>query len=164
MSRFDGLMHVILVQLELASTEPASRMNPDPVHGSVAAVGAPQPIDAPHLRLRARYERATDDAERRDAIIAALAELRNLRYSRRPNVDLDTRDGRLAVGRDPRPVSVLTHVYGYSERHIYRLRKEARDHDAKVARSQSVRPSSTLTPLSRSTRAPSGPQRNFEAA
>lgn len=48
------------------------------------------------------------------------------RYAARPKVDCGTRDGRLQVGKEAHDggVRIVAELYGYSLRHVYRLRAE----------------------------------------
>ena len=62
-------------------------------------------------------------------IAEALDELRSIRYSRKPTVDRETLEGRLTIGRDPRPAHVVAYVYGFSVRHVHRLRADAKRFD-----------------------------------
>ena len=127
----DHLFANVLVRIELASGVKAVRYSAGEM-GTTITIGKsgegnePPPSDAPHLSFQRRYAGCTDDVQRRAVIRDALEELRSLRYSRKPMVDRDTVEGRLMIGRDPRPVRVVSYVYGYSERHVHRLRAEAR--------------------------------------
>jgi hypothetical protein len=124
--QLDALARATITALELVSTTKASTLE-QKIHGGTDHNDAklPQHIEAPHLYYRNRYEGCRTDEQRRNVIADALAELRHIRYSRRPTVDLQTREGRLTVGLDKRPLSVVAHSYSYSEQHVRRLRREA---------------------------------------
>jgi hypothetical protein len=85
----------------------------------------------PHIHYALLYARATSDAYRRKIVGDALNELRSIRYAKKGG-HRDTREGRLLVGRDPRPIGTVAYVFGYTKRHVYRLRAEAKEHDARV--------------------------------
>lgn len=123
----DRLMHAVLVQLELASSASAAQLERT-AHGKPGSI-EPKWGEAPARRFRWQYRHADDDADRDEIIAKALAELRRIRYAQRPKVDMETREGRLQIGRDPRPASVVAYVYGYSIRHVRRLRALARAED-----------------------------------
>ena len=95
-----------------------------PGHKILALVGEP-----PHLQFRRRWDGCRTDRSRREVITDGLADLRQLRYARRPSLDLGTQEGRLTVGRDSRPAARLAYVYGVTERTIYNWRAEARRYD-----------------------------------
>lgn len=120
-------MRAVLAELELLSTV-ASTDHEANGKGGKPEARPPTWGDSPPLRLRRKYDHAKDDPSRRVVITEALEELREGRYSKRSSseADLGTLEGRLRVGRDARPASVLAYVYGYSVRHIHRLRAEAR--------------------------------------
>lgn len=125
-SHLDFLMRAILAELELLSTVAASG-NEAKGKGGKPETRPPTGGDSPVLSLRRKYDQAKDDDERRAVIESALELLREGRYSKRVgSADMGTREGRLRVGRDPRPAGLLAYIYGYSVRHIHRLRKEAR--------------------------------------
>lgn len=124
-SSLDNIARSTITALELASTVSAPTAGPR-VHVGKPEARLPGHIVAPHLHYSTRYDGCRTDEQRRSVISDALTELREIRYSRRPTVDCQTLEGRLTVGRDPRPVSLLAYIYGYSERHIHRLRAEAR--------------------------------------
>lgn len=100
-----------------------------PGHKILALVGEP-----PHLQFRRRWDGCRTDRSRREVITDGLTELRELRYARKPNIDCQTLDGRLAVGRDTRPARIVAHAFGYSLGHVYRLREEARKYDQRNRR------------------------------
>lgn len=130
----DHLMRSVLARIELSSVVSAAAIQSADlevtiVNGNLVASSAPPYVDATHLFFARRYANCRTDDHRRAVIADAMAELRSIRYSRQPNVDRQTVEGRLKIGRDPRPVGTLAYVYGYSERHIHRLRAEARKHD-----------------------------------
>lgn len=130
----DKIMRSVLARIELVSVVPAAQVKAAAlevtiVNGNPVASSPPPYVDATHLFLARRYAGCRTDDHKRAVIRDALAELRALRYSRHVDVDRETQDGRLQIGRDPRPVGTLAYVYGYSERHIHRLRAEARKHD-----------------------------------
>ena len=127
----DRLMHAVLTKLELASTAKAQTLEARTTQGK-RSTSEPRHAGAPHRYFRWLYRSAKTDEEQREAIRKALAELRHLRYGRRPKVDMETREGRLEIGRDPRPASVVAYVYGYHVRHVRRLRALARAHDRGV--------------------------------
>lgn len=84
--------------------------------------------------FEARYNSCRTDESRRLVINDALERLRATRYAKRAaDIRHGTREDRLNVGRDPRHVSIVAHVTGYSQSHVYRLRAEARVEDAKHA-------------------------------
>ena len=124
----DLIMEAVLRELALtsvisaASTRDGARGKPD----SVLFNG----VYAPHLRHLRHYNRCRTDAQRRECIAEALQELREIRYSRKPKVDCSTLEGRMEVGRDPRPASLVAYVYGYTVRHVRRLRAEAKARDS----------------------------------
>ena len=129
----DVLFANVLVQIELASGVGASRSAAGDLQttittGKTDSGNAPPPSDAPHLHYARRYAGCRTDDHRRAVISDALEELKSLRYSRKPAVDRETLEGRLMIGRDPRPARVVAYVYGFSERHVYRLRAEAKRH------------------------------------
>lgn len=136
--RYDALFARVLVALEATShagsalgfTRPSApdhlAQRPDPRR---APTGDGDP---PHEFFRRRYAGCRTDTQRRRVVEDALAELRAIRYALRPKVNRDTLEGRLEIGRDPRPAGVVAYVYGFSERHIHRLRAQARSHDART--------------------------------
>lgn len=140
--QLDKLMRAVLLEISIVSVTPAAGQERTSAGkpGSKLLIG----VDAPHLHLARQYRRATTLKDKRDLITAALECLRELRYSRRPPVDCQTRDGRLTVGRDPRPARIVAYVYGYSLRHIYRLRAEAKEHDRREARKAASLPLRTI--------------------
>lgn len=128
----DRLMNHILAELELASTAKAATLEARTSQGKPSG-NEPKSGGAPHRYYRWLYfTNAKTDEDRRKALEAALQELRHIRFSRRPKVDMETAEGRLQIGRDPRPASVVAHVYGYSIRHVRRLRALARSRDRGV--------------------------------
>lgn len=76
------------------------------------------------------FMRATEPSYQRWLIREALDELASLRISAKPKIDLQTFEGRLEVGRDTRPTSVVAFQYGYSESHVRMLRRMAAANDA----------------------------------
>jgi hypothetical protein len=122
----DHLMNEVLIKLEVASSVQGTNFESEPTSHGKPEDREPRWEFAPHVHFRARYRSASTDEQRREVIGGALEELRELRYSKQPKIDTQTKEGRLKIGTDPRPVSVLAYVYGYSERHIHRLRAEAR--------------------------------------
>lgn len=119
-------MRAVLAELELLSTVAATTPEAKG-KGGKPEDRPPTWGDAPAPRLRRKYDRATDDEARRTVIAEGLEELRQARYSKRTGAaDMGTLEGRLRVGRDPRPAGLLAYIYGYSVRHIHRLRQEAR--------------------------------------
>lgn len=127
----DHLFANVLVRIELASGVKAVRYSAGEM-GTTITIGKsgegnePPPSDAPHLSLQRRYVGCHDDVQRRAVIRDALEELRSIRYSRRPMVDRETVEGRLMIGRDPRPATTVAYIYGYSRQHVYKLRAEAK--------------------------------------
>lgn len=89
---------------------------------------------SPAEKFKARYQGCRTDNHRREAIRDAAAELRAIRYSRKPDVDCQTLEGRLTVGRDTRPAHVVAHSYSYSIKHVYNLRKLAIAHDQRYGK------------------------------
>lgn len=134
----DHLFANVLVRIELASGVKAVRYSAGEM-GTTISIGRngegnePPPSDAPHLSFQRRYAGCADDVQRRAVIRDALEELRSIRYSRKPMVDRDTVEGRLMIGRDPRPVMTVAYVYGLSRTTIYRLRAHAREIDGRMA-------------------------------
>lgn len=123
-SDLDRLMGAVLVRLELASHTTAASSDSGKIRHVKAGGNQPPRVSTPHLHFGRRYRTCRSDQERRVLIAEALEELRSLRYSRRAGHS-GTKEGRRLIGLDPRPISVLEHVYGYSKSHIYRLRREA---------------------------------------
>lgn len=132
MSDLDAAMRKVRTELELVSTVPAAsgEYTTRGKAGSRLLLG----VDAPHLEFVRAYGRARSDSERAEVIAAGEEEYRSLRFSRRPVVDCQTLEGRLLVGRDPRPVGDVAFVYGYSVRHVHRLRAFARDYESRERR------------------------------
>jgi hypothetical protein len=130
--RLDGLFNAILTRLELISGTSAKAMGDYTTHAK-AAGNSPPRVDTAHALLLRRFEGCNTDDERRLVIQAALEELRSARYARRRG-DRGTKQGRLEVGADPRPMSIVTMVYGYSERHVRRCRQEWREEQANSVR------------------------------
>lgn len=119
------LMNAVLTQLELASHTASSCFDSQKItHGKASAVAPPR-VDASYLLFRTRFDGCRTDAQRRAVITDALKELRSVRYAKR-QAHTGTREGRRLIGLDPRPVGIVAEVYGYSEAHVYRLRREAR--------------------------------------
>jgi len=85
--------------------------------------------EPPHLEFARRYNGCHTDRSRQEVIDWGNEQLIQTAYSKRRNIDLDTQEGRLMVGRDPRPVSIKAEVYGYSRQHIWRLEAKAKEHD-----------------------------------
>jgi hypothetical protein len=126
MTDLDRLMAAVLVRLELAShTNAASSDSGKVSHGKRGGNQPPRISEAYH-HFGHRYTGCHSDDQRKQVISAALDELRSLRYSKKQGHS-GTKEGRRLIGLDPRPITVLMHVYGYSKSHIYRLRREARD-------------------------------------
>lgn len=136
MSRYDALARAVLLALAVCSdvsssggwmredAPPVAPGDPDrPPPGTVLTERGSAPSLAAHFEKR--YAGCRSDASRRLVLADALDALRAVRYSRRANIDLATKEGRLMVGRDPRSVSVVAYTYGYSRQHVYRLRAEA---------------------------------------
>ena len=130
MTFLDYAFNAIATRLELASGVPAATTDAQIITGTESKGSEPPYSDAPHLHFRARYAGCRTDTQRRDVINDALSELRALRYAQSPSVDRDTIEGRMMIGRDPRPARTVAYVYGYSIRHIYNLRAEAKRRDA----------------------------------
>ena len=120
----DSLANAVFTQLELASSVKAQSLEPMIRHGKSEGGSVPK-VSASFRRYRWAYRRAKTHEERRRLVREAEDELREIRYSRRPDIDTGTREGRLLIGRDQRPVRIVAKVYGYSERHVHRLRAEA---------------------------------------
>jgi hypothetical protein len=143
-SRFDALFARVVAQLEVTSnaasalgfTRPSAveqlANRPDPRRAPTGDA------DPPHEFFKRRYAGCRTDKQRRSVIEDALAELRAIHYARRPKVDRNTLEGRLEIGRDPRPAGVVAYVYGFSERHIHRLRAQARSHDSRTGQRNAV--------------------------
>lgn len=135
----DLLFERVAIALEMCSEAPSAM---GWTREDAVAVSSPSRdvsiVSGPEARTeyyRRRYAGCNTDNERRMVIGTALDELRDIRYAKRPKVDASTREGRLAIGRDKRPASVVAYVYGYTVRHIHNLRRAAREDDAR----QSVR-------------------------
>lgn len=88
----------------------------------------------PHIWFWRRYTHSHTEQTKRLVITEGLNELRALRYAKHPSVDCQTLDGRLTVGRDTRPAHIVAHAYGYTTRHVHRLRAEARKHDERTGK------------------------------
>lgn len=125
MNDLEQLFRAVLAQLELASHTASSHFDSQKITHGKASATAPPRVDAPYLLFRTRFEGCRTDEQKRNVITDALKELRSVRFSKRA-AHTGTREGRRLIGLDPRPVSVLVDVYGYSREHIYRLRREAR--------------------------------------
>lgn len=65
-------------------------------------------------------------ARKRWLIREALDELKSLRISARTKIDVQTREGRMAVGLDTRPIAVIAAQYGYHPSHVHNLRAWAK--------------------------------------
>lgn len=136
MSRYDALARAILLALVVCSdvsssggwmredAPPGVPGDPDrPPPGTVLTERGSPPSLAAHFEKR--YAGCRSDASRRLVLADALDALRAIRYARRLKIDVETREGRLEVGRDPRETWIVAYTYGYSEQHVRRLRKEA---------------------------------------
>lgn len=135
MSAFhDHLADRVYLALELVSDVAAASLGQHVSAGKPGHKILTMPTEPPHLRFRRRYDGCHTDTSRRAVIQDGLAELRELRYSRKPSVDCQTLEGRLTVGRDTRPAHVVAHQYGYSLGHVYRLRTEAQKYDQRHGR------------------------------
>lgn len=86
--------------------------------------------EAPHDWFRRRFIGCRTDDSRRAVIRDGQAELKALRYSRRPSIDLGTQEGRLEVGRDTRPPKVKAVVYDVPLSTVYHWEKQAEKKDA----------------------------------
>lgn len=139
----DFVMQQVLWRIACASTVAAAAG--EPTKSGKPESKAPPPASTPVFGLAYAYRQARTDADRRTAVEKAIQELCSLRYSRKAAVDCQTKEGRLAVGRDRRPTRIVAYAYGYSERHVKRLRAEARSYDeAEARRNGSVRSVSIL--------------------
>lgn len=87
----------------------------------------------PAEQLAREYAYCHNDAERLEAIEGAEAVLRHYTHSSGHTPDSETPDGRLRIGRDTRPIEIVAHAYGYSVKHVYKLRKEAAAEDERIA-------------------------------
>lgn len=143
MADLDKLMAAVLVRLELASHTAAQTLDSAKVSHGKPGGNEPPRVSAPHLHYERRWNNCRDVERRKALIVEALNELRSIRYSRKPTVDRETREGKLIIGRDPRPANTVAYVYGFSVRHVHRLRAYAREVD-----SRSVRRGATLTSAS----------------
>lgn len=123
----DFLMRAVLGRLEVISTVAASK--PDKKgKGSKPEAQPPPWGEAPADWLRRKYERCQSDDDRRNVITEALDTLRSLRFSRAAPgaIDLTTKEGKERIAKDPRPVRLIAHAYGYTEGHIYHIKRQAK--------------------------------------
>lgn len=139
----DALAQAILLELALCSdvassgkwmredAAPGAPSDPDrPPPGVVLTVkGSPPSLAAHYL---SRYVGCRNDEQRRAVLWDAISELRKIRYAAMPKVDLGTLEGRLALGRDTRPIGILVDRTGYSRQHIWRLRVAAAEFDRRA--------------------------------
>lgn len=131
----------LLAELEVTSNAPSRMAWTRPTAPARSRGGGSQDSACPsgdsfppHVEFRQRWERCRSD-EQRQAVFAEAAErLRGIRFAPAQHVDLDTREGRLTVGRDARDVAVVAQAYGFSVRRVYQLRQEAREFDARARR------------------------------
>lgn len=117
-------MTAVLAALELASHASAQTLDSAKVSHGKSGSSQPPRSSSPHGYFRRRYNAARTDAERREVVEEAEKELRSIRYSRQAPAHA-TKEQRLMIGTDPRAVADVAHVYGCSEGHVYRCRKEA---------------------------------------
>lgn len=131
---YNLLMQRVLLALALATTEARSSRLDGNSHGT--GVSRPventafSPGEADHHEFYRRYVRARTIMAKRVVVRAALERLRGIRYAKRAKIDLQTKEGRIALGRmtqgrDKRGVRLLAAQFGYSWQHLYKLRAEA---------------------------------------
>lgn len=130
----DRVADRVILTLELMSDVSAASLGQHVAQGKasdriLSLVGEPA-----HLRLRRRYQGCRTDEQRELVIRDGLTEIKAARYARRATVDCQTLEGRLMVGRDTRPAHIVAYNFGYTVRHIHRMRDEARRYDERVAR------------------------------
>jgi hypothetical protein len=130
----DAVAPAVLLELQLISHVSAASLGQHVHQGKPGSkelsFGRDQPASILFLR---RYLGCRTDTSRIAVLAEAVAEITATRYSRRPSIDCQTRDGRLQVGREAaiEGVKKTAYRYGFTERHTYRLRSEAAEHDAR---------------------------------
>lgn len=117
----------VLAELEMVSHTQAANLEPSAKNAEHENAGPPK-VSAPHLYWRWRFENCKSDGQRRSVIQSARAELRHIKRGRLPRVDLQTREGRLTLGKEAlrRSVGEVADEYELPVSTVYRYRAEAR--------------------------------------
>lgn len=118
----DAQIHQLLARMSVLSEVPAARTG-DIVHGGEQSNAPKGPRRSMYDEFRVRYQGARSDRARELVIEEAKQAVRRHQLSQRGMVK-GTQEWAIAIGLDPRPVEDVMHIYGCTERHVYRCRAE----------------------------------------
>lgn len=141
----DLLMRRVMVQLSLVSDGATMRL--DRTGGRSSDTDTVPKTSSAIPWLTEAWYRAQTPARKAHLIRIALEQLKLARVRIKAKHDLQTRDGRLAVGREAAETTVakVAQHYGYSRQHVYDLREQwLREERARNGQRQRQRYDGTL--------------------